>query len=90
MKTIWKYQLETTDCQSIEMPKGAQILTAQFQGSFFCLWVLVNSLNVPEKRFIEIFGTGNPIPQDIGLGRKYIATAQQPLMPLVWHVFERK
>lgn len=28
---IWKYELETTDIQDIEMPKGSEVLTVQMQ-----------------------------------------------------------
>lgn len=88
MKTIWKFPLRITDAQTIEMPDGAEILTAQFQGDELCLWVMVDSEKPKRERVIEIFGTGNPIWVDMGVQRKFIATAQQPDMPLVWHIFE--
>lgn len=87
MKTIWKFQLAITDAQCIDMPEGAEILTAQFQSGALCLWALVDSLNQKRPRTIEIFGTGNPISEFIGT-RRFIATAQMPNLPLVWHLFE--
>lgn len=87
MTTIWKYQLAIVDAQRVEMPEGAEILTAQFQGGVLCLWAMVDSDRPTTDRVIEIFGTGNPIPPFVGV-RKLIATAQQPNYPLVWHVFE--
>lgn len=87
MKTIWKFALLQTDNQLVTMPTGAEILTAQIQDNWICLWAIVDSeTNERERRAIEIFGTGHPMRQDIGVSRKYIATAQQG--ELVWHVFE--
>jgi len=86
IKTIWKYKLSTTDEQVIEMPAMAEILTVQIQNGEPCLWALVDS-SYPhkEKRYIEIFGTGNPI----GTGpRTYIGTYQLDGGKLVFHVFE--
>lgn len=83
--TIYKYPLETTDEQKIEMPKGANILTVQVQNGTPCLWALVNPENRPEQRIISIFGTGNPIkPANI----VYIGTYQLMEGKLVLHVFE--
>lgn len=87
MKTIWKYKLETTDEQQILMPVAAEILTVQIQDGEPHLWVMVDDSTIEkEKRYIEIFGTGNPI---ISNGpRKYIGTYQLRGGALVFHVFE--
>jgi hypothetical protein len=88
MQTIWKFPVRATDAQTVSMPEGAEILTAQFQGETLCLWAMVDSEKPKQERVIEIFGTGNPVWVDMGVQRKFIATAQMPTMPLVWHVFE--
>ena len=49
-KTIWKYQLDTTDKQTITMPFGAEILSVQMQGLNPCMWVLVNPSKELEDR----------------------------------------
>ena len=85
---IWKYQLEVTDGQNISMPKGAEILTVQVQDGSPCLWALVDPKAETEIRFIEIFGTGNPVLSDIGASRKYISTFQMLEGRLVLHAFE--
>lgn len=86
MKTVWKFAIQLTHKQVVSMPEGAEILTAQFQGPFnLCLWALVDDAVAMERRLIEVIGTGHDIAD---AGRRYIATAQQPNMPLVWHVFE--
>jgi len=88
MKTIWKFPLRVTDSQRIEMPRGAEILTAQTQNGQGYLWALVDPEAVDtEMRTIEIHGTGNPILEGNNRERRYVATFQQ--LAFVWHVFER-
>lgn len=87
MKTIWKFELETTDRQKVEMPIGAKILTVQTQNETPCLWALVNPERKERKeRYFEVFGTGHKIPLD--LSREYIGTYQLKGGSLVFHVFE--
>lgn len=86
MKTIWKYELEITDIQEIEIPKDAEILTVQCQRDKPFLWVLFNKDASMEKRIIETFGTGHDIPEVMGMSRKYIGTYQ--IGGYVWHVFD--
>jgi hypothetical protein len=85
---IWKFQLEVTDVQEIDMPKGAKILHAGIQGtSGVYLWATVDTEAVTEKRRFRIYGTGNPT----NLGKtmhEYIFTVQAP--PFVWHIFEEE
>lgn len=88
-KSIWKYQLKALDWQEVEMPAEAEILTVQNQNEVACLWALVNpNGDKAEKRQIEIFGTGHPVPCDMGVSRKYISTFQIE-SGLVFHAFER-
>jgi len=58
-KQIWKYPLETTDGQTIRMPKDSQILCVQTQFDRPCLWALVDPNQPLEDRHILIFGTGH-------------------------------
>ena len=89
MKTIYKYPLETTDNQTVEMPLDSKILCIQVQGDKPCLWAMVNTeAERKEKRFIEIFGTGNEMHYDMGVSRNYIGTYQLNNGSFVGHVFE--
>lgn len=87
-KTIWKFKLETTDNQEIEMPIGAEILTVQTQGENPYLWALVDPEAEKETRTFEVFGTGHPIHCDMGVSRNHISTYQLQGGSLVFHVFE--
>jgi hypothetical protein len=88
---IWKVSLAITDRQTVTMPKDANILSVQEQGSAgLQLWAIVDPDGAKEHRVIEIVGTGNPM-QDVtkeGLARLHLATVQTNGGLLVWHVFE--
>lgn len=85
-KTIWKYELDITGVQSIQMPKDAEILCVQAQNGKPCLWALVNP--VAEKETIGLFtyGTGHIVPTEPYVHR-YIGTYQLEDGALVFHVF---
>ena len=87
MKEIYKYPLEITDTQFVELSLGAEILTVQMQGNQLCLWAMVNTLPeaIKKNRCIEIIGTGNPVPTG---DLKYISTFQMVGGGLIFHVFE--
>lgn len=87
-KSIWKFQLETVDGQTLKMPKGANIFTVQTQNEIPCLWALVDPDADKEERIIEIFGTGHPINDEID--RIYIGTYQLMKGSFIGHVFERR
>ncbi len=87
---IYKYQLETTDNQEIEMPVFAKVLTVQTQNETPCLWVEVNTEETDtETRRFKIFGTGHPIIRDCpNDSYKYIGTYQLLGGSFIGHVFE--
>lgn len=84
--TIWKFPLTITDEQTINVPKGAQILSIQNQFNKPVLYAIVNSKAPREERYIEIYGTGHPLSM---LGRQYLGTFQIDDGQLVYHAFER-
>lgn len=87
-KQIWKFQLQSTDRQAFCLPKGAEILTIQVQGGEPYFWALVDPLQEQVERFIEMYGTGHPVPFEEGFTKKYIGTYQLYNGSLVFHVFE--
>ena len=87
MKTkIWKYRLEKTVMQSILLPIGYNILTAQVQHKEITLWVEVNP---DEKKMIYVdfmlHGTGQTLEMSQG---KYINTLQLFGGDLVLHLYK--
>jgi hypothetical protein len=85
MQTIWKFPLRITDVQTIALPMGAQILTAQAQGDELQLWAIVDPHELGERRTFRLETTGIPIA--IGPAR-YIATFQLHGGLFVGHLFE--
>ena len=86
MKTIWKYELVTTDKQVLALPTEAVILTVQMQHGKTNLWALVDTEAVGEEsRTIAIYGTGHPMPDNVM--RTYLGTYQLA-DTLVFHTFE--
>ena len=91
MKTIWKFELELTDRQSIIMPTGAQILSVQMQSvggrvPGLYVWALVDGsvTGSEEPREFAVIGTGNPCWCD---GWDFVGTVQERCF--VWHVFTK-
>lgn len=85
VRSIWKFDLDITDRQTVQMPAGADILDVQFQRGELRVWVLVEPANPPEPRTLVIVGTGNPVPdRDL----RHIGTVQHAGHQFVWHVFE--
>ena len=86
MKTIWKFELTTTDEQVVTMPAGADILSAQVQHGTICLWALVDdSQSTSEQRRINIYGTGHAVGHAIG---RFVGTVMLDDGNIVLHVFE--
>lgn len=93
-KTIYKYNTVEkgfTQKFTIQMPKGAELLSIQIDGKTFAptIWALVDPNQELEERYFELFGTGHDIPCDMGVERKYVGTYQYQKGEFVGHVFER-
>jgi len=87
VKTIYKYEIRSTDVQVVMMPEDAKILTVQTQHGTPCLWVGVVVENPEKERTIKIYGTGRCLPENPG---EYIGTYQLATRGrgLVFHVYE--
>lgn len=86
MKTIWKFPLEVTDVQQIEMPKGAEPISVQVQGGVLCIWAVVDTSRPSEKRTIRTIGTGQPMDEKVAQ-MKFLGAYQLQDGALVFHVF---
>jgi len=85
MSRIWKYELAITDEQTLEMPRGAKVLSVANQGGKLCLWAEVDQSERIVVRHFLIVGTGHQITEDFEL-RKFVGSVL--IDPFVWHVFE--
>jgi len=88
-REVWKYEIGV-GMQTLRLPHGAEILTAQTQGESIQLWALVDAEETGyDWRDIRVVGTGHSI-YDCDEW-KYISTVQMPTEAmgiLVWHVFD--
>ena len=81
---IYKYELQITDEQTVEMPRGARLLSVQMQRERLMLWAVVNTNEPIRSRVIRIHGTGIAISPEHNYA--FIGTVQDG--PFVWHVFD--
>lgn len=87
MTTIWKYTLEVTAAQTVDIPSGSTILLpAQAQDGKIVLWAVVDPAAPPVPNEFRIFGTGAPADfAPDSAGNHYAGSVQ--LGQFVWHVF---
>jgi hypothetical protein len=68
MQVVYKYEIPADKEFTLEMPKGARILSAAACGSSIFLWALVDrSLFHDEVRKFLPAVVGQPIPDDLNL-----------------------
>ena len=86
MSVIWKFQLEVTSHQTVEMPKGAHIIHVASQFEKPCLWAIVDPMAEKEARPIGILTTGQT---SFGAREiKYLGSFMLQGGAFVWHVVE--
>lgn len=92
MKTIYKYPLEFADVQTIAMPKGAQILSAQWIRGLICVYALIDTEEkMREAHQFLIIGTGHSIqPNPTPIVHHYLGSVHNEAQSLVFHIFEKR
>lgn len=88
MQTVYKYDLEPLNTESLSMPVGSKILHVDNQDGNLCLWALVDtSVTTMCSRIITVVGTEHQLwTKEAGKRNEYIGTVV--IDPFVWHVFE--
>jgi len=86
MKTIWKYTLDVTTLQLIEIPSDFEVLSVQCQNNVPCVWIIVDPDSEKIGRLFEIKGTGHELEDK---KRTFLGTFQTEVFDLVFHVFLR-
>lgn len=84
MTTIYKYALEITDSQELNLPGGSKLIKVAEQNDQLCAWVLQHTQNEKEDYTIWIAGTGHDLESI-----EHIHYFDTVLMSggFVWHVF---
>jgi hypothetical protein len=82
--TIYKYPAPIDDEFTVEMPRGAQVLSVAIQDGIPCMWALVNPKEPLESRRFHWRGTGHPA----NLMGRFVGTVLMHGGALVFHLFE--
>lgn len=84
---VWKFVLPFQDEVTIDMPKGAEIISVANQYETLCVWCLVpQPVKERQSRRFRIIETGHPI--DCSMSLRFIGTVLFVEGSLVFHVFE--
>lgn len=89
MKTIWKFEIDLATVNNLMMPKGADLLTAQYQRGCSYIWAEVDTDAELELRTFAVIGTGREVRADEGYELEFFDTFQSNEGHYVWHVYER-
>jgi hypothetical protein len=82
-RRVWKYTLAFKERQTLTMPVGATVLSAQLQGEHICVWVDVcDEFDAQQSMRFIIVGTGDEIPPDV---ERYVGTVQ--ILKNVLHIY---
>lgn len=83
--TIYKYQLELKDVQTIKIPYNHKFLQVAEQNGKLWVWVKIGKdcKDKTQDRVIHIYGTGHPIETE----KLLIHLGTVVTTPFVWHVF---
>ena len=85
IKKILRYDLVLEDETTLQLPRGAAVLTAQVQGGRPVLWALVDPNEPKVLRKFQLHRTGAPAPGFLD-GERHLATLQ--LGDDAYHLFE--
>jgi len=89
MKAVYKYEIQITDDDYIQMPKGAKIIKFGKQGNEYYVWAIVDPQANIEMRIFHIVGTGNPLNDSFWVTHKHIDSwIESDGGQFVWHLFE--
>lgn len=87
MYSVYKFTLESVECQALELPLNSKILSTETQGDDILIYALVNTQETKkEYRDIRVYGTGHEIP-DIITEYTFLGTAKLYNGGLMFHVF---
>ena len=89
MKIIYKYNLNISPKNEIEMPQGSKILSVQIQYEDPVLWALGDTEKPLEKRSFLFIETGAQIDEEVLNNHEYISTVQCRGGRYILHLFER-
>ena len=87
MKQVWKYKVSIGKSK-LGIPRGGKILYVSEQFNEICIWVEVYPDRKKELRYIEVFGTGHNIKEEMSISHNYLGTVKLDDGEFVFHVYE--
>lgn len=72
--------------QSVELPKGAEVISCQSQHDVITVWYECYALKPRKARYFEVVGTGMNFEKTPA--HKHIGTCIMDGGHLIWHVYE--
>lgn len=88
-QVIYKYKLDLAPIQSLELPKGSEILTLNVVNEDPYVWVLINDINA-EKEIINFQTIGTGHEANVNQESEYLGTYFLNNGSFVAHVFTYK
>ncbi len=86
MKRIFKYPLDLTSFQTVQLPVGSKIISVGNQCNKLRMWVEVDpEQRDTQTRKIVVVGTGHTLP-DVEL--RFIGTVPINEGTFIWHIYE--
>lgn len=83
-RAIFKYPLDVTDEQTVNLPFGAKVVHVGMQNDKMYLWAEVDPKSKDDTPVtFRIFGTGHPMPE---ANIQHVGTVFDG--PFVWHVYQ--
>ena len=86
MITIYKYNLMITGHQQIQLPIGADVLSAKEQNGNLCIWAMVDTDKSDIMLDVYIQGTGQPSTLPERHQIRFIDSVEMS-NGLVWHIY---
>jgi hypothetical protein len=90
LNKIFKYTLNITDTQMLDLPFKSKILSVMEQNNNIVLYAVVNEhQGIMDKYTIAVIGTGNPISIDIDK-YTFLNTVKLHNGTLMFHIFYKR
>lgn len=86
MRTVWKFLPEPDGHFVTDLGLARPVLVAAQEPGYLlpCLWVEHDDEALPVPEYYQCFGTGHPLPEDVG---PFVGSAVCADGALVWHVY---
>jgi hypothetical protein len=87
MYSVWEFSIEAEECQVLEIPLDAKLLSTETKGDDIVVYALVNTEQTQkEYKDVRVYRTGDKI-SDVITEYNFLGTANLYNGSLMFHVF---